>query len=465
MKKLFLALLLWPAIALGGTVSWLDGVSAVDINALTSITFTNGGCIKIDDSNNVAIEVFCLDTNDDLNIGNSTGVDEVNFLSELGIFNFKTAASVDNVIEALAVTGQSALSRFGGIDVGHAMTALAPADVWWNLEPISGTAGGAKLTVLSDGDAAPFSGLAVFGTADPTDTTPAWLFKCGKTDGSTGTDPLAAAETCFQVSDHDGVTDFLTIFGNGDLLLNSQTNDAVTPTLAFGDGDTGFYESADDVIRVAIAGSARFEFQSTGGRLQFGGIAVDSFALVARAATSTQSNIHPQKDDIDTGLGWAGEDQLSLIAGGVEGIRITATAATINETTKQVITSPHEYHRYVLNAQTTDATQTELFVTGTTGVDALAANEAAGFIILITARRSDADNEGAFYKVEGAVDNNAGTTALIGSVTVTTFVEDSAAWDVTVTADDPNNNINVLGTGEMGKTIDWTAKVEWLKAG
>jgi len=28
------------------------------------------------------------------------------------------------------------------------------------------------------------------------------------------------------------------------------SNDAVTPTLAFGDSDSGFYESADDVIQI-----------------------------------------------------------------------------------------------------------------------------------------------------------------------------------------------------------------------
>ncbi len=36
--------------------------------------------------------------------------------------------------------------------------------------------------------------------------------------------------------------------------------DAVTPTLAFGDGDSGFYESVDDSIVMASAGIARFQF-------------------------------------------------------------------------------------------------------------------------------------------------------------------------------------------------------------
>ena len=35
-------------------------------------------------------------------------------------------------------------------------------------------------------------------------------------------------------------------------------NDAATPTLAFGDGDTGFYESADDTLIISAGGTARF---------------------------------------------------------------------------------------------------------------------------------------------------------------------------------------------------------------
>jgi hypothetical protein len=40
------------------------------------------------------------------------------------------------------------------------------------------------------------------------------------------------------------------------MVLPSQ-NDAATPTLAFGDGDTGFYESSDDEISIATNSTAR----------------------------------------------------------------------------------------------------------------------------------------------------------------------------------------------------------------
>lgn len=42
-----------------------------------------------------------------------------------------------------------------------------------------------------------------------------------------------------------------------------QVNSATTPTLQFGDGDTGFYESADDTLNIAIAGSSIYAIGST----------------------------------------------------------------------------------------------------------------------------------------------------------------------------------------------------------
>ena len=81
------------------------------------------------------------------------------------------------------------------------------------------------------------------------------------------------------------------------------------------------------------------------------------------------------------------------------------------------------------------------------------------YSMLINARRIDADNESAGYRIAGVIDNNAGTTALVGSIEKTVLAEDTAAWDVTVTADDTNDGINVLVTGEAAKTIRWQAVV------
>ncbi len=107
-----------------------------------------------------------------------------------------------------------------------------------------------------------------------------------------------------------------------------QENDAVTPTLAFGDGDSGFYELTDDQIVVTLMGGAKFYFTTT----QF--IANDSGgpAILNTAALAATPTLIPNRTDSNTGAGSAGADQLSLIAGGVEGIRITESDGTATTT-------------------------------------------------------------------------------------------------------------------------------------
>jgi hypothetical protein len=114
----------------------------------------------------------------------------------------------------------------------------------------------------------------------------------------------------------------------------------------------------------------------------------------------------------------------------------------------------------VARNQTTDATQTELFLDGSSERLTLSDQDCWLFDIFIAARRTDADNEGAAYEVKGAIDRNGSTTALIGSITKTVIAEDTAAWDVDVQADDTNESLKILVTGEASKTIRWVARIE-----
>jgi len=103
-------------------------------------------------------------------------------------------------------------------------------------------------------------------------------------------------------------------------------NDAATPTISFGDGDSGFYESADDVLGFALGGSERFVMTSS----IFGG-GVGSSANVMNEAASSTNPVFTFQGDNDTGLGLGDADAVSLIAGGKEGMRITE-ATTITTT-------------------------------------------------------------------------------------------------------------------------------------
>jgi hypothetical protein len=76
------------------------------------------------------------------------------------------------------------------------------------------------------------------------------------------------------------------------------------------------------------------------------------------------------------------------------------------------------------------------------------------FTSYVVARRTDADNESAAYWIQGAIDNNAGTVALVGAVQVTAL-EDTVAWNATATALAGRFLLRV--TGETAKTIRWNA--------
>jgi len=122
--------------------------------------------------------------------------------------------------------------------------------------------------------------------------------------------------------------------------------------------------------------------------------------------------------------------------------------------------------RGVVRRQTTDATQTTLYLdgAGTANRLRLPTDTTWTFVIVITARRTDADNESAGYKCEGVIDNNAGTTALVGTITKTVLAEDTAAWDIDcVATDGATDALEVKVTGEAAKTINWVAHAQLVQ--
>jgi hypothetical protein len=115
-----------------------------------------------------------------------------------------------------------------------------------------------------------------------------------------------------------------TVGTEGQVVLPSE-NLAATPTLAFGDGNCGFFEAADNELSFSANGSEIWRFNPTRIRAING----TGPQLLAASPTDTAPNINPSRGDGDTGLGSAAADQLSLIAGGVESLRITE-ASTIS---------------------------------------------------------------------------------------------------------------------------------------
>jgi hypothetical protein len=81
-------------------------------------------------------------------------------------------------------------------------------------------------------------------------------------------------------------------------------------------------------FRFGYNGSDIFDMRSTG----FGGMNNDEPVLLLGGTTSTSPSLCPRRDDTNTGIGNAGSDQLSLIAGGSEGLRLETQAITVYDT-------------------------------------------------------------------------------------------------------------------------------------
>lgn len=100
-----------------------------------------------------------------------------------------------------------------------------------------------------------------------------------------------------------------------------QQNNAITPTIAFGDMDTGIYESEDDYLRFTIGGIVRFGINQSY-FLGSGGIGSPA---ILRYPGSFDLPSYSFNIDENTGLYRPAADMLSLVAGGVETARTMTT--------------------------------------------------------------------------------------------------------------------------------------------
>jgi hypothetical protein len=118
---------------------------------------------------------------------------------------------------------------------------------------------------------------------------------------------------------------------------------------------------------------------------------------------------------------------------------------------------------FVLRNKTTDATPVNLGLDGSTTRLTIPSGKIMFADILISGIKSDGSGA-ACYKRKVAIKNVAGTTALVGSVeTIGTDIEDNAATDVAITADNTNDALQINVTGIAAETWRWVAVVEGLE--
>ena len=109
----------------------------------------------------------------------------------------------------------------------------------------------------------------------------------------------------------------------------------------------------------------------------------------------------------------------------------------------------------IVKGRTTNATPAGLFVTLTTPISITENTALFGQIEICAIEETNA-TEAAHYIRKFAIQNLAGTTTLIGSVTtIGTDEESDAGYDVSITADDSTNSLSILVTGDSSKTLRW----------
>jgi len=110
---------------------------------------------------------------------------------------------------------------------------------------------------------------------------------------------------------------------------------------------------------------------------------------------------------------------------------------------------------YLLRRIITTTNATELYLDGTTNRMVVPSGATWAFEALVVARGG---TNSAGYQVKGVIENNSGTTALVGSATTTTLGEDVSSWNATALADNTFDALVISVTGDAS-TNRWVATV------
>ncbi len=101
-------------------------------------------------------------------------------------------------------------------------------------------------------------------------------------------------------------------------------NAAATPSLAFGDGNTGFFESIDNTLKVSVGNAARWQFQANNFLAEN---SAGPFMFNTAGTSSSVPIMGPNRGDNNTGIGHGSDDQLDFICGGLNCITIRELGA------------------------------------------------------------------------------------------------------------------------------------------
>jgi len=245
-------------------------------------------------------------------------------------------------------------------------------------------------------------------TADGTASLPPYSFL---TDPNTGVS-LASADRLIVSAGGSQIADFKLSAGNTQLGVTDGT--AAAPSLTFiNSNSSGLLRVAANAVGISADGviKANFRVASSNPQILYGD----------QAAADKYGQISTAFDNIST----AGDAQKC---------------------------------EYQLNGITTDVTETEIFLDGSSARLTIASGTSFAYSGLLVVREtSTGDTKG--IKFDGIIKNVSGTTTLVGS-TNTTMGQDVGAWVLAITADDTNDALVFKVTGQNSKTLHWHTQLQ-----
>ena len=192
------------------------------------------------------------------------------------------------------------------------------------------------------------------------------------------------------------MTGALTINGNLTMtatatnrLLLPISNVATTPTLAFGDGDTGFYESADDQLYVSLGGNAQWYFY-TG---FINSSSSTGVKLLQTGVSSINATVRPRSNDA-SGVGSAATGQPSMIGNEIESQRWIPKVDTDSDTDDVLATGVSGFHGLAMVISLTDDVSAIFHIDNTTLTSNISLNAA------ITSTKDNAGTYNFYYETD-----------------------------------------------------------------
>jgi hypothetical protein len=111
----------------------------------------------------------------------------------------------------------------------------------------------------------------------------------------------------------------------------------------------------------------------------------------------------------------------------------------------------------VLIGATTNATPTEIFITGATSKLTIPSNAAYSCFVMVQARKSGGGGASMFRQL--LIENNAGTTQLVGAVQTVGVDINASGYAVTLTAADVGDYLKVEVTGAGTDALNWIVTI------